>query len=402
MPSVSEILLDEKMENKEDKAETIAEKRAAAEKKAEQDAQVFIKRTKKAVRRMMIRMGVVVGIVVLAIVLTVMFVIPKIANRFYYDPMNANGSTFTKDMAVYSRMFMPDKNWYGIEIESNGYGEYDLAVTYLKADGITNKNAEEYISGKLSKGKLDMNGSDIFERSYSYPFRPEYAGVFQNYRKEHSGGSSVLGVDENVTDKSLKALSELDDDTYYNAYIIFQTPLTLREVHDFNIELYNDNYEVYNEGIWWAVCRKNEEFVKNMETPYERSFTMGFFGRATDNGVPQYFYNDKSSSDGDMWSFDADDSTIYAGINEMTKNYIEAVRYMAQRSDFFDMINKDYSFMHFVGFDYKTYMNEFADDLEKNGIYVYGCRVNFSSGESLKNLARVGNIAYVYTEIPRS
>ena len=114
MPSVAEILLDEKTENKEDKAETIAEKRAAAEKKAEQDAKVFIKRAKKAVRRMMIRMGVVVGIVVLAIVLTVMFVIPKIAERFYYDPMNANGSTFTKDMAVYSRMLCSDKNWFGI------------------------------------------------------------------------------------------------------------------------------------------------------------------------------------------------------------------------------------------------------------------------------------------------
>ena len=37
----------------------------------------------------------------------------------------------------------------------------------------------EQISGKLSKGKLDMNGSDIFERRYSYPFRPEYAGVYQ-------------------------------------------------------------------------------------------------------------------------------------------------------------------------------------------------------------------------------
>ena len=86
---------------------------------------------------------------------------------------------------------------------------------------------------------------------------------------------------------------------------------------------------------------------------------------------------DEPSPDGDMWSFEADGSTTDAGIEEMTKNYIEAVRYMAQRSDFFDMINKDHSYERSEGFNYKTYMNEFADDLENNGIYVYGCQSGF-------------------------
>ena len=404
MPSVSEILLDEKMENKEDKAETIAEKRAAAEKKAEQDAKVFIKRAKKAVRRMMIRMGVVVGIVVLAIVLTVMFVIPKIANRFYYDPMNANGSTFTKDMAVYSRMFAPDKSWSDLKITGNGYGEYDLTVNYEHPDGISDHMAFETVSGKLSKGKLDMNGSDVFERKNSYPFRPEYAGVYRRYNYQASS-CSMNEYDPDISDKCIKELAGLDDDTVYDAYITFARPLSLNEVIDFRVKMIDN--EIYFETDWWAVCRKDESLNGVMEEEYEASVTMGFAG-CSKNSVPSYFYrNSVGTPADDMWYTGVDESEKNEGIKEMTEKYIEAVGYMAGRTDFIKMVNKDNSYKYYSDYNedsIKNYLNGFADDLEKDGVYVYGVRLGLIKGDYVKNLSKLSDegIAYIYTEVPRS
>ena len=401
MPSVAEILLDESKVNEDDgKTESIAKKRAAAEKKAEQDAQDFTKRVKKSIRRMMIRMGVVVGVIVLAVVLTVMFVIPKAADSFYYDPMNANGSTFEKDMAVYSRMFAPDVNWYNLFINRNGYGEYDINVSRNKTNGITTHESFEEISGKISKGKLDMGGSDVFERRASYPFRPSYAGVYQKYYfdNDHEGGLS--GYNPDFTERTIKKLSELDDNTYFDVYITFNRILTLDEINYLFGQMIES--EIRSDTQWWAVCQKDEKNLEFDESPYETSVTMGFCG-VTGSDVPAYYYSDAPSQS--MWRTSDDPSILEEGIKEFSQNYIEAVRYMADRQDFIKMINKDHSYEHISGYDenaIKNYLNSFADNLEKNGIYVYGCRLGYINGNRLKNLSKISEyISYVYTEVPR-
>ena len=91
----------------------------------------------------------------------------------------------------------------------------------------------------------------------------------------------------------------------------------------------------------------------------------------------------------------------------MTEKYIEAVGYMAGRTDFIKMVNKDNSYKYYSDYNedsIKNYLNGFADDLEKDGVYVYGVRLGLIKGDYVKNLSKLSDegIAYIYTEVPRS
>ena len=45
-----------------------------------------------------------------------------------------------------------------------------------------------------------------------------------------------------------------------------------------------------------------------------------------------------------------------------------------------------------------AYLKRFADNIEKNGIFTYGCCCEGVSGKMIKNLAKDPHISYIYIE----
>ena len=398
----------------------------------------FIKLIRSKVLRSLFVFSVVLVMMIVLLsagVVWLLYQMPKWEDENYYDPIGADGTSqqLEKDMMYYSALFMPDKKWNELKVTERGWGNYALTLNEFMPDefiyGDSLEKGEAYravsVSGEIRKGALDIFGSDVFKRRSSYPFREGAADVKNESRLKFYDKP----LDKTFYLKSTeKTVASINDEEIYDCYITFDKPYAFDEAVDLICRStlgYRGTYKA--DSLWLAVCRKTDNI-------YEASTAMGVFVyddslRRYDSPIMNTLYDDISRVNLDTYEQNKQqyDSDRAQSLEEV-KNYLpKAIRYVAAQKDFLEMMGctdivpykrvedegtlengspaggvaYSYEYSADIRYDHEAaYLNSFADSLEQNGIYTYGCRFGAASGKYLKELLK-DNHSMVYVSVEK-
>lgn len=135
----------------------------------------FAKMVNSSIRRAFRKLGITVFVVTLIVVLFIQFALPNIVSSRYYNPskvlVEGDGTVgrtqLGLDMAVYTELLYPlDYRRYA-EVDSRGYGNYDICIR--KDYGHGNQKIRDVI-GKIEKGKITLYNED-FQAPYGNSFK---------------------------------------------------------------------------------------------------------------------------------------------------------------------------------------------------------------------------------------
>lgn len=126
--------------------------------------EVLTRSIRKAVRRVFLRMGVIVTALVLLITFLMLTVLPKLVDRFYYDPKllvsvedtetsSAQDTVFELGMRCYTELFLPARYMTDASIEPQGYGKYSFTV-YPSV--YRSGTAQPVFAGKIERGQIEF------------------------------------------------------------------------------------------------------------------------------------------------------------------------------------------------------------------------------------------------------
>ena len=408
-------------------------KRSAREAK---ERKGFIKLIRSRVRRSLFVFSVFLIMIIVFLsagTVWLLYQMPKWEDEKYYDPIGEERQQqLEKDMMYYSALFMPDKKWNELKVEERGWGNYSVTLNEFLPDefiyGDKMEKGDAYravaVSGEIRKGALDIFGSDVFTRRASYPFREGAADV----RNESRLKFYDRPVDKTFYLKSVeRTIASINDDEIYDCYITFDKPYAFDEAIDIICRKtlgYRGSYEA--DSLWLAVCRKTDNI-------YEASTAMGVFVyddslRRYDSPIMNTLYDDISRVNLDTYEQNKQqyDSDRAQSLEELQSYLPKAIRYVAAQKDFLMMLGCTdivpykrvdaegvlengspasgiaYSYEYSADIRYEheaAYLNSFADSLEQNGIYTYGCRFGAASGKYLKELLKdTSSVGYVSLE----
>ncbi len=421
------------VEKSADKSEPSPEEKRKAEEQARQETEKIIRLIKKRFRKGFVRFGIILLVLVLVVVGIFEWIVPNWLKSRYYDPIGAISESsspkitqFEKDMRVYTNLFAPDKNWDDISVTDLGSGKYGLSVAELcpdisclsrmaNIDYTTDYYKYNYVSGSINQGVLELNGDDVFSPRLSYPFYPALAGVSNESRVIFWGSG---GDTSSTGPRDMSSVSSVNNSGVYNIYVTFDKVYGYEDAIKMLSEaLKNDHNRGYGMmSLWFAACQK-------FGGTYEASATLGFYANCNSynryfggdyleqlyNGLSREDYFDKESLRKSFEAYfseslrhiaDSKDFTMMTGCNEI-KPY-------KRKSDSEDYYEDGYTK---GGIEYpentdldtryeclSEYLNRFADNVEKNGIYTYGCYYEGVRGETIKELAKDSHISYIYIE----
>lgn len=331
----------------------------------------FVKMIRSSIRKAFLKMGIAVGFIVILVVLFVMFALPEVVDLFYYNPAeiageDAEGYTTNRlslDMATYSELFLPGRFRDTVVVDENGYGEYDINI--IQSSSITGVFTN--VAGKIEKGKMVLYDSNLLKIPTGNAFVRDFVNV-EDYHLDNNRGAA------GDYEEAMNELQELDEDEYYMAYV------TLDEVMNYSefVE-WTKNGEVYP---WWcAICQENEDgyFVnENIGFIYSSSAGDLHYDEET---YPYLSYFDAGTTTGEEQDWIVSEEI-------MTKHVVSMLRYMNGQEDFCNM----------VGYiNEENYLDKFADNVEDNGLNIYGFVVVAQKGEIL-DISSLDKVAYIYTQ----
>ena len=150
----------------------------------------FITMINRSIRRAFRRLGLTVLALAFALILFVQFCFPTIVSCFYYNPAENIGNKdytinkMSRDMAVYSEVFLPGKRRVSVEAESKGYGKYNITVNQTSS---FTRNLTD-VSGEIVRGKLRYYDNNILKTPVSNAF----------------AYSNLVGKEENTLEENLQ------------------------------------------------------------------------------------------------------------------------------------------------------------------------------------------------------
>ena len=144
----------------------------------------------RSIRRAFRRMGLTILAAACVLILFVQFCLPTIVSCFYYNPAKNIGdkdyaiSKMSRDMAVYSEVFLPGKRRGSVQVEAKGYGNYNITVN--QTSSFTGSLTD--VSGEITRGELRYYDNNIFKKPATNVF------VY----------GSIAGKEENTVEENLK------------------------------------------------------------------------------------------------------------------------------------------------------------------------------------------------------
>lgn len=338
--------------------------------KEDEDARKFMKMIRSSIRKAFLKMGVVVVLIILLIVGFVTFKLPDIITNQYYNPDEIVGkeeggyttNRITLDMATYTELFLPGYYRYDVNVQERGYGEYDIEI--MQNSSYTGEFTN--VSGEIEKGDMRLYDSNTLRKPSSNVFVKSLAGV-DDYFEEYSGPAGDYS-------EAIEELNNLNAQDYYIAYVTLDKVMSYGELSE-----WSKVNKVYPE--WCAVCEKREEgyfMDRNIGFLYSSSASKIFYDNKE---YPYLSYFDTISTIGkeNDWVVPED---------VMKQHMLSMLRYMSNQDDFCEMI--DYG-------DEKDYFQKLADNIESNGLNIYGF-VTIIKKDELIELSQKEHIAYIYTE----
>ncbi len=332
------------------------------------DEKRFTKIIKKSIRRAFIKTGVAVGVIVLAVVLVTVTALPYIVDACYYNPAKIVGeengietNQMSLDTAVYTELFTPGYYRTKVIVDREGYSNYDIRI--MQNFSVNSQFRDVY--GTVEKGKMLLYTDGLFKLPSSNAF---VAGDIRNVIG-HEGTGAAGSVE-----KALERLNELDDTDYYVGYITLDKVMTYDEFVS-----WGETQGVTPE--WCAVCLSQES------GDYVAREIMGFMYHS---GAYQMSYDKEKYPYLNYFDMietveDYSEDTISAEV--METHMVSMLRYMAEREEFRDMAGCVIS---------KHYFEQFARDIEENGLNIYGFAV-VAQKDKLIEISRMENVHYIYT-----
>lgn len=177
--------------------------------RADKAEERFTRAIRKSIRDCFVRTGLIIGGCVLALVLLFEILGPRVADLFYYDPLEAAAdgraaNALSADLAAFTELFRPD--YYRTEALAvrQGRGEYDIRIVDRLSRGALGRDTV----GKIEGGELLLyDGSSL-------------APVCGLFEKDGSGDKAL----------ALEAMRlSLAEGPAYNACFTLSGPMELSE-----------------------------------------------------------------------------------------------------------------------------------------------------------------------------
>ncbi len=358
----------------------------------------FTRMIKSSIRKAFIKMGIITGVIVIVIVCFIIFGLPKVVDKMYYNPAELVTATreaesdeaydietnrMELDMAVYSELFLPGKYREQIIVDASGYAKYDINIR----QGYSVDGTFENVAGKVEKGKLVLYNPDLIDRPAANAFMPEETDV-EDY---HSGaGPDGPSGPAGTAKEAVEALEGLEEGKIYTAYVTLDDVYSYSEFVQWCSEKGNDV-----EPLWCALCQKVEgeekSYLSDKGIEYETEEILGFIYSSSCQDMA--FDEEKYPY---LTTFSATETTSedenWVVSEKVMKTHVTSLlRYMAEQKEFCEMMG--------MGEDTTisaTYFKEFADNIEKHGMNIYGFVVQAQKGELIE-LGNRDDVAYIYT-----
>ena len=318
----------------------------------------FQKMIKKSIRKAFTKLGVVVGAVILALILIANTALPHIVDAFFYDPAKIVGTSengvetnqISLDTMVYTELFIPGYSRSNVIVDREGYGEYDIQIL----QNFSYDNHFENVFGTVEKNKLTLYNDSIFKKPTGNAFVSDCI--------ENLSGFDGTGAAGDIA-SMLQNIAYLDEHDYYVAYV------TLDKVMSYNEFL--EWCEIT--GIspdWCAVCEKTDD----------GDFAEDIIGFNYNASSVEMGYDEEKYPNLNL--FDITEDTESAMKTHMTS----LLRYMADNKNFCEMVD---------GTAPAEYLNRLADNIDKNGLNIYGFAVT-AQKDTIMDIC--DSTPYVYTK----
>lgn len=349
--------------------------------------QKFQSELRRSIRRAFTRLGVCVGAVLLVILLLAQFVLPQVADLFYYDPgdivtSSATNSTnrMTLDMAVYSELFLPGVYRDNVRVVEHGYGEYDLLITQnISYAGMPAVD----VAGHISKGRLLLYDANLFKAPVGNAFEwglnfPDPArSLTEQIRPpvDQADGSKELyavgmaGYPEDARER----LETLEDGKIYGGFVSLDRVMGYDDFYAF-VSQFQDLH------IWCAVqLEEKPSYLANW------GFAIDYGGGANPLAWDQSTYPMLKRSDGDPFVI-TDGETAKA-------HMLDLLRYLGDHPEFAEMMSRDYGASGYTavterpafGLTEERDLTPLIEYLDEHGVQVYGFWI-MTSKETLLQL----------------
>ncbi|MBO4563743.1 MAG: anti sigma factor C-terminal domain-containing protein [Clostridia bacterium] len=299
------------------------------------ESKAFAKKVRKQIRRAFLKAGLITGLAVLAAVLFCLYALPKIVDRAYYDPTEVvmtdeygyETNRMSRDLTVFTELFLPTGFRENVEAVSMGYGKYSLYIQQNHSlTGVFRDTA-----GVLDRGRLTLYDPNILKFPVVNIFQPHRAGVhcFADCRIEAEPTLESLIGDMREGDRRV-------------VYITFKQPLTYSETLYWCVAAYNVT------PLWGAACSGGE-----VKTPVLYGAHLVPYGAVRSLAGEEYPYLSATS--------------CIRSEECMQQHIVSMLRYAADNEEAMKMLTKGQWDDQFT-----ASCRETAADIAENGVRFYG------------------------------
>ena len=365
----------------------------------------FIKMVNRSIRRAFRRLGLTVLAAAFVLILFVQFCLPTIVSCFYYNPAENIGdkdyaiSKMSRDMAVYSEVFLPGKRRGSVQVEAKGYGNYNITVN--QTSSFTGNLTD--VSGEITRGKLRYYDNNIFRKPATNVFvYGSIVGKEENTVEENLKYTRKyfdVKDDEEINlcaagskEQSLETLQELDERKMYIGYVSFAKIMSYVD-----FKKYVDKQELAE--VWCAVqvaeLDKEDGGVVNFQSNIPN---IGFVCNPSyntaikwdDKKYPNLLPGCETQDMGNADEWDDPEENLKSESNAR-QHFVSLLNYLSDQKKFLAMMEKDNS-------NYSTEeLKEMASYIKKNGIKVYGF-TTIADKKTLLKLSKQNEVYEIYTE----
>ena len=391
----------------------------------------FIKMVNRSIRRAFRRLGLTVLAAAFILILFVQFCLPTIVSCFYYNPTEKIGKDvysnikMSRDMAVYSELFLPGKRRMSVSAEVEGYGKYNISVNQTASLTGTMTN----VSGEITRGKIRYYDSNILAKPVSNVFvygsmgsiiGDENKPVEENLkatRKYHNleDNEEVNFCAAGTKEESLETLKGLDSKKLYIGYVSLDKYMSYED-----FKKYIDKQDLSE--VWCAVKTSDTTVTVDSEEDsedIEDTTTESSDSTANSENKISYLYNFSNigfvcnpsyttEMDWDNKKYpnllpgceieDTEDNNSWNKMKENLKteknakqHFVSLLNYLADQKQFLAMMegkNGEYT---------PEMLRATASYIKKNGIKIYGFAAIANKADLLK-LSKQNEVYEIYTE----
>lgn len=343
----------------------------------QQDETLFL--IQKSIRRAFIKMGIVVGSIVVTLILFIVFILPGLANRFYYRPdetigtgiHNENIPRFNRDLAVCTELFLPGRERSYAAIRPEGWGNYEITIP----DIFSNDGRFSSVSGNLEHGRLSLYDPNFLRLPEFNTFRLPKEAAGSSY-SEFGYTGEFLGA-AGTWEDMYKALDGLVDNQKYRAYI------SLTEITNFE-ELWPQLSSHLDAGFWCGVFTEDKNGQLIAPNIGFNLFPMdqGFVWSQKEEGEKYPLLSLVKAENG-VSSFCNDPS-------QYEPHFISLLCYLRDHPQLIELFGLDPTV---VGTDQ---LDQMIESVRQNGLRIYGFSAELTK-EQLLQLRDDPAISYIYT-----